>query len=165
MTAPFGLKNQNKIPFFIENKEMKIAVTTDLSDLTEVVIGYAVGLSKQINADLLLLHVVPSSIATGARVSSEMLKNEMKKAAKEELEQLVLKFQDDEVKIEYHTCFGNSVAELIKSIIRNHAIDFVVTGSNDIEGSTKIFGSNTIAVINNSTVPVVVVPSKTFCSR
>ena len=63
--------------------------------------------------------------------------------------------------IEFHTSTGFPFDEVIAGLVKEFSADMIVMGSKGATGLQRVLlGSNAVAVINNSTVPVVVIPEK-----
>ena len=58
--------------------------------------------------------------------------------------------------INSHVVVGNIFSDIGK-IADYHGADFVVMGTHGLDGMQKIFGSNVLKIINNSSVPFIVI--------
>ena len=68
---------------------MKILIPTDFSPLSIIAIEYAVGLSKDIELHLVLLHVIDTSTPTMARISSKKLEEAIKMSSEQDMNELI----------------------------------------------------------------------------
>lgn len=149
----------------------KILFPTDFSKTAENAFLYALNLAQGLNAEILVLnsYEIPVISATNAGQPEllqevyntielngfEYFKNQaplLRKIAEDAgYHSINLSFQYEE----------GTVPFVINTILEKEAVDLIVmgtTGSSTIEN--KIFGSNTVHVLNNVTVPVLTVPSE-----
>lgn len=142
----------------------KILVPVDFSEVSKVAARYAVGLASTGQFSVKLYFVRKVNPGPHALLSRYRLEQEMSQAAREEGAALVKELKalaPAELKISFATQKGWPVHSLIEHYAKTHSFDLIVMGSHGAEGLEKIFlGSNTTAVINNSKVPVLVVPRK-----
>lgn len=93
---------------------------------------------------------------------SKKLEEEMIAAVGQDAEDLMREIRDkvtDPPSIEFHTATGFPIEEVINRLVKKFAVDMVVMGSKGATGLKRVLlGSNAVAVINNSVVPVVVIP-------
>lgn len=149
----------------------KILFPTDFSKTAENAFLYALNLAQGLNAEILVLnsYEIPVISATNAGQPEllqevyntielngfEYFKNQaplLRKIAEDAgYHSINLSFQYEE----------GTVPFVINTILEKEVVDLIVmgtTGSSTIEN--KIFGSNTVHVLNNVTVPVLTVPSE-----
>ncbi|MBS1976593.1 MAG: universal stress protein [Bacteroidetes bacterium] len=142
---------------------MKILVPADFSRLSEVAVRYACGMAKKLKAQIVLLHVVHFSgpprgavtikvkaleerMADDARQDSILLLNKLKKEFKG-------------VKITYEIVAGYPVERVIQIYAKRNDVDLIIMGTKGASGLQKVLiGSNAVAVINNSKLPVMTIP-------
>lgn len=137
----------------------RIVVPTDFSPLSKIAVRYAVEFAKQMGADLILLHVLPSLGPTLGTVATTHLKEEMAASTENDLKKLAEELQTDDLSIKYQIAYGAGVEEVMEPFTKTHAIDLIIMGSKGATGLKRIIlGSNTIGVINKCTTPVIVVP-------
>lgn len=140
---------------------MRIVVPTDFSSTAKIGSLYAVEFAKQIKADLVLLHVLPSLGPTLGTVSTSHLKEDMVAWAQGELKSLTEELKTDDVSIKYQIAYGASVQDVIETFTITHAVDLIIMSSKGASGLKRILlGSNTVGVINNCSTPVIVIPER-----
>ena len=140
-----------------------ILVPTDFSRLSKVGVSYAIGLAKKMNARILLLSVINASSSTNTLRSWKKLEEEMIKTAQQDADQLIkeVKTEAEGVNISYCSVSGFPIEDMIDKFSVRNKVDLIVMGTKGATGLKKaLMGSNATAVINNSSVPVVVVPEK-----
>ncbi len=141
---------------------MKILIPTDFSKNAVHAVAYAATIAKAIKAELVLLNVYTPPV-TRASVAYPLITEEigrMKKEAREKLEQLVADISENYgITCTYVVGMGDPVPEII-SESENSAVDLIVMGTKGATGLEKIlFGSNTAAVIEQATCPVMAIPA------
>ncbi|GGG02597.1 universal stress protein [Pontibacter amylolyticus] len=138
---------------------MKIIVPTDFSDCSKIAVRFAKGFTRQLQAELILLHVLPNVGPTIGRQPSDRFKQELLEEAEEQFSILMAEITADGFTISHEVAYGAAVEKEVESFVRAHAIDMVIMGSKGASGLKKVLlGSNTVDVINHCSVPVVVVP-------
>lgn len=138
---------------------MRILIPTDFSTASETALQYAMSFAKPIDAEIILLHVLPEIGPTLGTHSTAALLKEMQRTAREAMAKTLDRFTSENVKIHSEIVHGSSVYKVLPAIIETDAIDIIVMGTVGASGLKQvIFGSNTIDVINHSTVPVISVP-------
>lgn len=141
---------------------MKILIPTDFSQLSKIAIQYAVGLSKDIELHLVLLHAIDTSTPAMARISSKKLEEAIKKSAEENMQELVKSIKKDNSyipKISSKIVFGNVIEEVIESYSLKSNMDMICIGTKGASGIKKVLvGSNAARIIENSSIPVLTIP-------
>lgn len=140
-----------------------ILVPTDFSRLSKVAVSYAIGLAKKIDAKIMLLSVVNGSASSKALMSWKKFEESMIKTAQQDADQLIGEFKVEKGKLDisYRHVVGFPVVDKIEQFAVKNEVDLIVMGSKGATGLKKIMmGSNAAAVIDNSSVPVIVVPGK-----
>lgn len=140
---------------------MTILVPTDFSGNAIHAIDYALTLARAMEANLLLLHVFKPQV-TRANVVYPYITEEialLKNEAAEKLNEITSGIHDNYgVSCTTLVLVGNPVDEIIDTA-KNRNVDLVVMGTQGASGIKKIlFGSNTAAVIERATCPVLAVP-------
>lgn len=141
-----------------------ILIPTDFSPSATSALNYAIGMAKEIDAGIHLLHVYQVPVAVSdvpvVLVSVDQLKNN----AMEQLAQLKIELDNitaGSIKITHEAVMGNTVDEL-EEVCKKLKPFAVVMGSCGATGMERIlFGSTTLTAIRHLTWPVVVVPSGT----
>jgi nucleotide-binding universal stress UspA family protein len=138
---------------------MKIVVPTDFSDCSKIAVRFAVGLAQQLQAELILLHVLPHLGPTIGRVPSDLFKQQLLAWTEEQFSALETEITTQALEISHQVAYGAGVEKVVEPYIQTHAIDLIIMGSKGASGLKKILlGSNTVGVINHCSIPVVVVP-------
>ena len=144
---------------------MTILVPTDFSELSRVAVMYAAGLAKRLKAKIILLAVIHTNSASASSLHWKRLEEEMVKVAEDdaaEMIKIVRKDTTGEVEISYRSTIGSPVENKIEIFAINNAVDLIVMGTKGATGLKKVvLGSNAVAVIDNSSRPVIVVPGQT----
>lgn len=132
----------------------KILFPTDFSETANNAFLYALNLAKVLNIDIKLISVQPS-LRNYLDVTEENFENYINK-----LKNIAKEHHLEHVKIESSLIVGDLLL-MILDIINKDNIRYVVMGTNGQNSlGKKFFGSNTVNVINNSPVPVLVVPNQ-----
>jgi len=142
-----------------------ILVPVDFSEPSKVAARYAVKLAGVLHAKIHLLLVqdsVPETLAfkNTQQWSEVIIKNglDLGKALIEEIKSQA----PAHVEILFACKSGWPIFSVIEHYTTDHHIDLIVMGSKGASGIKKvILGSNAAAVINHSSVPVIVVPGNT----
>ena len=145
---------------------MKILCPVDLREASLNAINYAGDLAKRIGAPLTLVHVVTEAtlIRQEAFASDELLRLEAK--AEVLLENICQ---------ETHTQFGVPCDYLIEkadlgggvaNIAAHYGYGLIITGTNGANQLDKyVFGTNAMDIIENTRIPVIVVPADHYDTR
>tara|TARA_R110002051_G_scaffold309037_2_gene381405 strand:+ start:2502 stop:3329 length:828 start_codon:yes stop_codon:yes gene_type:complete len=141
---------------------MKILIPTDFSQLSKIAIQYVIGLSKDIELDMVVLHVVNTTKPTMARLSSKKLIESIKKSTEWEMEELIKTIKTEsghDLKIDAQIINDSSIEKGVETYALQHDIDIICIGTKGATGLKKIiFGSNAAGIISNSSVPVLTIP-------
>jgi len=137
-----------------------ILVPTDFSDASFNAISYAAFLANIFDANLLLLHVYPNTAAFqeqfGAMVyqTGDELEASNEKFLKKQIEGIARRFT---VKINNLVLKGNPIY-LIREVEKKYQPDIIIMGMKGKGESNSVFGSTTTAMIDNTSVPLLVIP-------
>lgn len=140
-----------------------ILVPTDFSKLSKVAVSYAIGLAKKMDAKIILLCVTNATASTDSLTSMKKLEESMEKTARRDADQLMgeVSAEVGKVGISYRSVSGFPLENVINEFAETNKVDLIVMGTKGATGLKKVLiGSNATAVINNSSVPVIVVPDK-----
>ncbi len=140
----------------------KIILPVDFSDSSDHLVDYTVTFAKQINADIMLIHVASTDIGfvigdMGFQYFPEVEENEIKYELKElnRLEQRVIA---QGVNCQHILKQGIAGDTILEFATENHA-DYIVVGSHGRSGVYDVFiGSLTKEITRKSKIPVLVVP-------
>ena len=140
----------------------KILVPTDFSELSRASLSYAAMLALKMDAELILLHVIDIS-------NSEMLlkrarlEEEVVELAREDAAYLMDEIKAEVgtgLKIRYEYRMGHPLHKVIDNFVLQNDVGLIVMGLHGETGLRKVLmGRVTTSVINNSSVPVIAVPS------
>jgi nucleotide-binding universal stress UspA family protein len=84
----------------------RIVIPTDFSELAKIGARYAVEFGRQMKADLVLLHVLPSLGPTLGTVSTTHLKEDIVTWAQKEMKKWVDDLKADDLSIKYQIAYG-----------------------------------------------------------
>ena len=141
---------------------MRILIPTDFSELSKVAIQYAVDMSKDLEVELKLLHVIDTSAPSRARVGSNKLQEAIKASSERAMKELLASVEKDnthKIDISYEITSGTSIGKYVETTALKNDIDIVCIGTKGASGLKKIlFGSNAASIIENSSIPVLTIP-------
>jgi len=142
---------------------MKILIPTDFSPLSKVAVLYAVKLGKKLKAELVILNVVNVDSPPGRGVLNvKYLEDKLTENAVEDSARLISEIGSEikgKIKITSQVVNGYPVENVVTNFAQYNDIDLIVMGTKGATGLKKIvLGSNAAAVINKSSIPVIVVP-------
>ena len=144
---------------------MKILTPTDFSKLSKVAVLYAIRLAEKLDAEVVLMAVINNNSHSHASIHWRKLEEEMVNIAQQDAQQLMTEIKaemGDRAKVSYEYIVGFPVEEMIENFVVQNGIDMIVMGTKGATGLKKVMmGSNAVAVIDNSSVPVIAVPSET----
>jgi nucleotide-binding universal stress UspA family protein len=131
----------------------KILFPTDFSETANNAFLYAVQLAKKMNADIKIISV-QSNLKNYLNTTEEDFKNHIN-----QLKETAIHNNLINVNIESDIVIGDLLLTIL-DIIEKENIEFVVMGTNGENSfGKKLFGSNTVNVINNSPIPVFAIPN------
>jgi len=130
----------------MEKLERPIIVPWDFSQVAENAFQHAVNISKSLNRDILLLHIVPDIKEGGSKKSD--LEEAAKKLGKEYGNTPHSEVVDGNI---FHA-IGNTAKEL--------KAEMIIMGTHGMKGAQKLFGSKALKVVVSSRIPFVIVQDK-----
>lgn len=138
------------------DKVEKIFVPTDFSPCSEEAIAYAVFLAEQLNATILLTHILEP---IGYPIDFAMIESsefdQMK--ASQALDRIARPWRQKGIRIETHLFKGDPVAQIVKEA-KNLECDLIVMGTHGRTGMAHLMmGSVAERVIRTSSIPVLTV--------
>jgi len=139
-----------------------ILVPTDFSEGAFKAVEYAINFSKDIGSKIIICHAFELP-AQGINVMID-ISAELEKNAKIELQKLEYRISEGKfgegVAIEYISLLGD-LNEVLMTLTEQYSADMVVMGTKG-EGdlASKLFGTNTVSVIKNCKIPLLVIPGK-----
>lgn len=145
---------------------INILVPTDLSALAKVAATYAIKMGNKLNGNVTLLHVVASVQPVRASMQEKVkdLEKEVLELANSDLQALTAKLTKQSKMLEPLVCKvakGQSFNLVVNAEAKKLETGLIVMGTRGANGLKKyIVGSNTTAIIEESRVPVLVVPEE-----
>jgi nucleotide-binding universal stress UspA family protein len=138
-----------------------IVVPTDFSPLADNALKYGMDLATTMGSSLMIVHVyqIPISYSEVPLITISI--DEIKKASEEQLAELkhnIETITSGKLVVYTESRLGD-VADEVNKISKTLQPFAIVMGSRGVTGAGKFFlGSNSLAVINKSITPVIVVP-------
>ncbi|MGZ3862190.1 MAG: universal stress protein [Bacteroidia bacterium] len=145
-----------------------ILVPTDFSKNAAHALNYAIDVAKHRNAKLILLHAYNIDFAA-SYVPVNLIESEIQQA--KEKSNVQLKGLQTKVAHAGHInceCISrqDNAIEAILSVIKEKDVDLVIMGTQGASGiSGLFFGSNTAAVVEKATCPVMAIPDDTRINK
>ncbi len=139
-----------------------ILVPTDFSEGAFKAVEYAISFSKDIGSKIILCHAFELP-AQGINVMID-ISAELEKNAKIELQKLEYRIKENKlhegVSIEYVSLLGD-LNEVLTTLTEQFDADMVIMGTKgESDLASKLFGTNTVSVIKNCRIPLLVIPGK-----
>jgi len=143
---------------------MKILIPIDFSKSSNNAAIYAAQFAKKVNAEIILFHVVhfehPPMLQVSGFIEHQIEDIRISNASQDcvlLVKELESKVKD--IKISFKVIPGFPIDDIIETYATTNKIDLIIMGTKGASGIEKIlFGSNAVAVINRSTIPVITVP-------
>jgi nucleotide-binding universal stress UspA family protein len=133
----------------MENKNYQILVTWDFTNISQCALEHAVKISRSINNEITLLHIVPPK------------QTESERAAIVEKLNLICEETERRFSIKPNIVIEEgSIFQAISEYASTNNASLVVMGTHGIKGTQRIFGSWALKVIVGSSVPFIVVQDK-----
>jgi nucleotide-binding universal stress UspA family protein len=145
---------------------INILVPTDFSPLSKIAVQYAIKIANKLNGRITLLHVITINEPTRATMHERIkdLEEDLTRFATRDLDKLIVEVRKSIKTTAPITCSVVRTSEFIKAIqkeTKRLRIGLIVMGTKGATGLKKaVVGSNTAAVIELSSVPVLAVPDK-----
>ncbi|HZX73079.1 MAG TPA: universal stress protein, partial [Cyclobacteriaceae bacterium] len=111
----------------------------------------------------ILASVINASSSSDARGNWKKLAEEMIKSAQQDADKLLTEMKKEQGKVEitYQSILGFPMEEAIDEFAIENKVELIIMGTKGATGLKKVtIGSNATAVIDNSSVPVIVVPGE-----
>lgn len=141
---------------------MTLLVPSDFSPPSRIAVFYAAELAKSLHANVIMVAVINPNPTSETLLHTKKLEEEMIAAFSQDAEELMHEIREKVAyppSIEFHTATGFPIDEVIDGLVKKYNADMIVMGSKGATGLKKVLlGSNAVAIINNSTVPVAVIP-------
>ena len=130
----------------MEKLERPIIVPWDFSQVAENAFQHAVNISKALNRDILLLHVVHDEKDVNSKNS--------------ELEANIEKLGNEYGKKPHYGVVSGSIFHAIGETAKELKAEMIVMGTHGMKGAQKLFGSKALKVVVSSRIPFLVVQGK-----
>ncbi len=130
----------------MKNKPKTFVVPHDFTNVSDIALEYAIATAKPLNAQISIIHVVSKS--------KDIPEAEGK------LEKIAETFSDRGVKITPYVRVGSIFNDIGDFAAEQHA-ELIFMGTHGRHGWQHITGMNALKVINNSTVPFIIVQEST----
>lgn len=141
---------------------MKILVPVDFSAHSKNAAAYAAKMAQKCNAEVVLLNLVfLQAPPHAAELNQQNIEKVMMANAKQDCLQLTeeLKTKNKKLLVSYEVINDFNLKEVIENYSVHNSIDLIIMGTKGATGLSKVLlGSNTAAVIGNSSIPVIAVP-------
>lgn len=134
-----------------------ILVPTDFSKVCENAMMHAAGIARQIDANLILVHVINSD------TKAYLKKNKLSKEIVSDLLQTYQKHlvRDFGLRVDIYVVEGK-ITEQIPSLVKKLEVDLLTFGTHGKKGMQIITGSHAMKLINAVSIPVLVVQKRGF---
>ena len=154
----------------------KILFPTDFSETANNAFIYALNLADSINAEIYLLHTYEMPVlSTTSSGQPELLQNvynsielnhfDLYKAEVPKLRKIAEDIGKEKINLTFLFEEGIMLT-ILKKIIKEETIDFIVMGTNGKSGiEKKLLGSNTVHVIEHIDIPILSVPNSAKFKR
>jgi nucleotide-binding universal stress UspA family protein len=130
----------------MEKLERPIIVPWDFSQVAENAFQHAVNISKALNREILLLHIVSDAHQAGSK------KSEMEAAAE--------KLGNEYGKKPHIDVVDGSIFHAIGETAKELKAEMIIMGTHGLKGAQKLFGSKALKVVVSSRIPFVIVQDK-----
>jgi nucleotide-binding universal stress UspA family protein len=130
----------------MEKLERPIIVPWDFSQVAENAFQHAVNISKSLNRDILLLHIVPDLNEAGDK------KNELEAAAE--------KLGQEYGKKPHFEVVDGNIFHAIGNTAKDLKAEMIIMGTHGMKGAQKLFGSKALKVVVSSRIPFVIIQDK-----
>jgi len=140
-----------------------ILVPTDFSNLSKIGLSNAIGLAKKTGSKVIVISVVTELTADTRQLSNvKKFQASMLAARQADGEKLLAEFKSiaGKVEISFQPVAGYPVVDVIEKFAVKNKVGLIVMSSKGATGLKKVLvGSNAAAVIDNSSIPVLLIPS------
>ncbi len=141
-----------------------ILVPTDFSALSKVGLTYAIGLAKKIDAKVTVINIVTEVSAEAGEITNvKKFQANMLATAQSDGDKFLKDFKSaaGKVDLSFQAVAGFPVVDVIEKFAVKNKVNLIVMSSKGASGLKRVvMGSNATAVIDNSSVPVLVVPAE-----
>lgn len=130
----------------MEKLERPIIVPWDFSQVAENAFQHAVNISRTLNREILLLHIVSEE----KEISSK----------EEELTGSVDKLSKEYGKKPHFTVRTGNIFKTIGDVAKESKAEMIIMGTHGMKGAQKLFGSRALRVVVSSRIPFLIVQEK-----
>lgn len=130
----------------MEKLERPVIVPWDFSQVAENAFQHAVNISKSLNRDILLLHIVPDINDAGPK--------------KDQLAAAAEKMGNEYGKKPYVKVVDGNILRAIGNTAKELKAEMIIMGTHGMKGAQKLFGSKALKVVVSSRIPFVIVQDK-----
>lgn len=130
----------------MEKLERPIIVPWDFSQVAENAFQHAVNISKSLNRDILLLHIVHDMKYAGSK--------------KSELDESAKKLGQEYGKTPHSEVVDGNIFHAIGNTAKELKAEMIIMGTHGMKGAQKLFGSKALKVVVSSRIPFVIVQDK-----
>lgn len=143
----------------------QILIPYDFSESTKNVLNYGIGLSKELQADLVLMHVMAYPVVTPETGLPAFSYQDIQADSLKELKKVAEKLKQSDPELGSINCFTDmgDVTESIVSFCKKHPIEFVVMGISQHNNKLLqvLMGSNAVETAHKTKCTVIIVPPET----
>jgi nucleotide-binding universal stress UspA family protein len=142
----------------------KIIFATDFSESSDSALVYASFLAQQFKAELMVVHIYLPMVPLDPNLSYDTiapstLQDEMIKNYEKQLAEVVDVLNKKQVKATSELIIG-SLSSGIADIAKSKEADLIIVGKTpDISFFDRLMGSTATSVVNNTSIPVLIVPA------
>jgi nucleotide-binding universal stress UspA family protein len=130
----------------MEKLERPIIVPWDFSQVAENAFQHAVNISKALNREILLLHIIPDAKDAGSK--------------KSELDASAEKLGKEYGKKPHVELVDGSIFKAIGDTAKDLKAEMIIMGTHGLKGAQKLFGSKALKVVVSSRIPFFIVQDK-----
>ena len=143
---------------------MKILVPVDFFETSVSALRYATSLAKEVNGELVVLHVINGMMNTDRSVIDNP-RESIKRASVKRLNQFIDKVSmyrgEDPIRVSKVVSFG-LLGRVISEYVDANDVDLIIMGTRDTHGIfDRLLGSTSIFTVNASTCPVLLIHEST----
>lgn len=141
----------------------KIIIAVDPEGEENSVLETGLNLSRKLNAEVVLVSIVPDNVEAFAAASGIPYGAEQWDFEREKIKEFLYKVtcENEDLEIDVYTAIGQP-RQLLMEYISNSNASFVVLGTHGRSGVVQVFiGGTAEYIVRHSTIPLVIVPFNT----
>lgn len=144
---------------------MKFLIPTDFSKASGAALRYAAGMALKLDAELIVLHILPYVASVGAgNFKEEKVREIIQTDAEKDCLRLINDLKSGpfaKLKIVHKVIEDGYLEDVVETFAKQNAVELIVMGTKGAGGLEKVLlGSKAAAVINNSSIPVLAIPKQ-----